>query len=73
MSLFFVTAFYFKSTYVPLYHLEQSQYSNYNNTEILEFNLFAYSYRLFHEDFSSLNVARDSTGHPCPLSEEKSS
>ena len=59
MSLFFVTAFCFKSIYVPLYHLEQSQYSNYNNTEILEFNLFAYGYKLFHKDFSSLNVARD--------------
>ena len=26
-------------------------------TEILEVNLFAFAYRLFHEDFSSMNGA----------------
>ena len=32
-------------------------------TKILEVNLFAFAYRLFHEDFYSINGALDGT-HP---------
>ena len=34
-------------------HMQMYQY-----TKILEVNLFAFEYRLFHEDFSSINGAQ---------------
>ena len=40
---------------VRLYHCRVYLNTNYYITKILEVNLFAFAYRLFHEDFSPIN------------------